>query len=33
MLWAAIAILAMLIVACTIWASRQPDLGSIWAPD
>jgi hypothetical protein len=33
MLWVAIALVAALIGAWTIWASRQPDLHSVWAPD
>ncbi len=32
-LWVAIALVAVLIAAWTIWASQQPDLRSIWAPD
>jgi hypothetical protein len=31
-LWAAIALVAVLIAAWTVWASRQPDRPSIWAP-
>ena len=31
--WILIALVAALIGAWTIWASRQPDLHSIWAPD
>ncbi len=33
LLWVAIALVAVLIGAWTIWASRQPELRSIWAPD
>jgi hypothetical protein len=33
MLWVAIALIAVLIGAWTIWASQQPELRSIWAPD
>jgi hypothetical protein len=31
-LWVAIALVAVLIGAWTIWASQQPDRPSIWAP-
>lgn len=32
-LWVVIALVVALIGAWTIWASQQPDLHSIWAPD
>ena len=32
-LWVVIALVVVLIGAWTIWASQQPDLHSIWAPD
>jgi hypothetical protein len=32
-LWVVIALVVVLIGAWTIWASRQPDLHSVWAPD
>jgi hypothetical protein len=33
LLWVAIALIAALIGAWTIWASQQPGLRSMWAPD
>ena len=33
LLWVAIALVAALIGAWTIWASQQPEIRSIWAPD
>jgi hypothetical protein len=33
LLWVVIALVVLLIGAWTIWASRQPDLHSVWAPD
>ncbi len=33
MLWLAIALIAVLIGAWAVWASRQADLRSIWAPE
>ena len=33
MLWAVIALIAALIGAWTIWASQQPEVRSIWAPE
>ncbi len=32
-LWVVIALFVVLIGAWTIWASQQPELHSIWAPD
>lgn len=32
-LWTLIALVAVLIGVWTIWAGRQPDVPSIWAPD
>lgn len=33
LLWVVIALIVAIIGAWTIWASRQADLHSIWAPD
>jgi hypothetical protein len=33
LLWVVIALVVVLIGAWTIWASRQPDLHSVWVPD